>query len=158
VRRRRGPLPAVDERASARSCRRPGVRRDGAPGPPGRVSAQLSQPRSGGRVRSGIRSRPAPPERCGAWHAACSETRRNASVGSSVRLPGGEAMKRHVVPAAVVFTLTFLPAEAQSPRDSDVARLDSAALGVSADELETFADIFVAIEQTTFEYQMELAT
>jgi|GEM_PF-3169482 hypothetical protein len=67
-------------------------------------------------------------------------------------------MKLHVVPAAVVFTLTFLPAEAQSPRDSDVARLDSAALGVSADELETFADIFVAIEQTTFEYQMELAT
>lgn len=67
-------------------------------------------------------------------------------------------MKLHVVPAAVVFTLTFLPAEAQSPRDSDVARLDTAALGVSADELETFADIFVAIEQTTFEYQMELAT
>ena len=78
-------------------------------------------------------------------------------------------MKLHVSPAAAAFALIVLsPAGAQrpndtepndtEPRDTEVALLDPAALGVSADELETFADIFVAIEETTLEYEMQLAT
>lgn len=49
-------------------------------------------------------------------------------------------------------------AVAQDSEETETAFLDPAARSVSADELETFADIYADLEKTSTKYEMELAT
>jgi len=59
---------------------------------------------------------------------------------------------------AVLAPVVLTPAAAQESEESEIALLDPRAQGVSVDELETFADIFVEIEKTSTKYEMELAS
>lgn len=71
---------------------------------------------------------------------------------------GEERMKRHVKLAGFAFAASVLWSS-QSPAQDDttVALLDPRAYGVSADDLETFAEIFVDVEKISIRYEMELA-
>src|SRR5690606_17410521 len=74
-----------------------------------------------------------------AWHGPCNPAYVVAREKNS--------MKRLVwLAGAVLAAVALAPAAAQESEESEVALLDPRAPGVSADELETFADIFVEIE------------
>jgi hypothetical protein len=60
-----------------------------------------------------------------------------------------------------VVASTALPlglAAAQDSEETETALLDPAARSLSADELETFAEIYADLEKTSTKYEMELAT
>ena len=66
-------------------------------------------------------------------------------------------MRRPFRVAAVFALAGIATASAQEADDSELALLDPRAQAVSADELETFADIFVDIEKIANQYEMALA-
>lgn len=62
------------------------------------------------------------------------------------------------ISAVAAMLVAAAPSFAQDSSDSEIALLDPSAQAVSADDLETFADIFVDLEKTSTKYEMELST